>query len=147
MCEWIENYFSEGEYDLKAVIEPSCVFPNGEIRIGKIKIKKIYECGNPKKFLSLSIISESPAGVSIQNYITDCLWTFSATRGTGYSGNIKLCKDKIVICGKGYSDTLGKNIKLKIITEKTNSGFVETFYYLNDKEYIKFNTRTYTKIA
>lgn len=147
MCEWIENYFTEGEYDLKADLIPTCVYPNGDVRTGKVKIKKYYECGNPKKFLSCQIKSESNVQSSLQSFSSDCLWSFTSSIGTNLVGNIKLCKGKIIICGKGYSPNLGKNIKLKVVTEKTPTGFTEYLYFLNDnKKWQLFSTRINTKI-
>jgi len=133
---------------LKAVLAPSCVYPNGDVRTGKVRIKKYYECGNPSNFLSLQIKSESNVQSSHQSFSSDCLWTFTSSIGTNIAGNAKLCNGKIIVCGKGYSPNLGKNIKLKLITEKTPTGFTEYFYFLNNKKkWQLFSTRINTKIV
>lgn len=149
MCESLNNFFKEGNYKFTVIIEPSCTFPDGNMRNGSANVKKIYSCKNPKKLLSVVIGGKNNLALSAQSFIEDGSWIYSTSLGTAYAGIVKnikkVCNNKIIICGKGYSESVGENIKLKIITSKTDVGFTEYFYYLKNKRYELFAKRIFEK--
>lgn len=152
MCDFIQNYIQDGNYEFSSEIYPSCRYPEGAISSGYSIISSSYDCEFPTKFLQKKIETNtlnSVSGqiISFQSFNIECVWIHSNNFGYNLSGKYKLCSgNRILICSRGYFSITGKIESVKTYFEATSTGYVETSYYNNNGVWTPIIKKTYIKI-
>lgn len=141
----MNEFFREGRYVFCGEAKPTCPYPKGYKSEGFLYISKIYsnnnnKCGNVLGYSSSYIEKRNYSGISTDNLIEN---NYLENKQT-----IKVGGKKSSLCGiyeingnylvkylKGYSETIGKIVKIKTEYEKTTDGYNVKGYYLSNGKY------------
>ena len=148
----ISTFFVDGVYSLTGKSIPSCIFPFGADYTGTTIISSVYVCNDvslPLQQKSFTTESDKQGinRLTWQNFNVNCNYSLTNNFKSSVIGKYKINGNKLCVNCSGFIHPLGRNAIQKYIIVKTETGYNEKYYYLNDKkEYILFVDRIYTKI-